>query len=351
MHAMLYRTNGKNIRHNYCTSQYFLYNLFMGAAPNMTSEHNETNSMPDLLRFPIRVLAEKTGIGTSTLRAWERRYGLLKPERTPKGHRLYGPADIRQVQKIVDLLNDGHSLPKIADLLSAGSDTGSPTGVLPVASDQQELSPVWQRFVDSTCQAISDFSIERIDAEYNEASSLYPIDMVTDKLIQPTLEAVGKVWRLHPERGIAEEHFYSSWLKNRLGARFHHAYSQARGTRIICACMPGSYHEIGLMLFSLSALARGYRVLYFGADLPLNQLPYITQRSAAKAIVLSTASEENSQVNSDLAALIPSLNTPVFIGGPSEHINTDLIEQAGGIILGQRISVALKVLEGRVPAH
>ena len=57
-------------------------------------------------RFPIRVLSEKTGVGTSTLRAWERRYGLLKPERTPKGHRLYSAGDMRHVERILTLLEE-----------------------------------------------------------------------------------------------------------------------------------------------------------------------------------------------------------------------------------------------------
>jgi len=68
----------------------------------------------DLERFPIRVLAEKTGVGTSTIRAWERRYGLLKPERTPKGHRLYKNSDSQRIMKILDLLNDGHSFPNMS---------------------------------------------------------------------------------------------------------------------------------------------------------------------------------------------------------------------------------------------
>jgi len=56
-----------------------------------------------------------------------------------------------------------------------------------------------------------------------------------------------------------------------MGARFHHAYANARGARIICACVPGSYHEIGLMMFGLSFVARGYRAISFGSDLPLTE--------------------------------------------------------------------------------
>ena len=324
----------------------------------MNQDMSITEQDTDLDRFPIRVLAEKTSVGTSTLRAWERRYGLLHPERTPKGHRLYSNLDAKRVLKILDLLNDGHNLPSISEMLSAeNTSTGSVNlydleGSVPSAANAKTaMATIWDEYIESTLQATSDFNIERIDAIYNEASSLYPVDMVTDRLVQPAIAILGNRWKEHPERGVAEEHFYTSWLKNRLGARFHHAYSQARGARIICACVPGSFHEIGLMLFALSALARGYRVLYFGADLPLDQLAYITQRSAAKAVVLSAQTQMDKNANTGLTTLLKELNTPIFIGGSNELIDSDVFQENGGILLGANVSVALKVFESHVPAY
>lgn len=298
--------------------------------------------------FPIRVLADKTTIATSTLRAWERRYGLLQPQRTPKGHRLYQQADVKRVAKIINLLNDGHSLPNIARLLASelppvsGSENHD-------AGSSSALSQVWQDFIAASLDACRDFNIERLDAIYNEASSLYPLDLVTEKLILPSIKILGEAWTQRPQSGIAEEHFYSSWLKNRLGARFHHAYSQARGARIVCACAPGSYHEIGLMLFALSALSRGYRVLYFGADLPLDQLRHIAQRSAAKAIVLGAQLPMSEAMSAELTSLLADIKTPVFLGGPADMPVDENFLAAGGILLGSNIAVALKVFESRVP--
>jgi len=312
-------------------------------------------------RFPIRILSEKTGVGTSTLRAWERRYGLMHPARTPKGHRLYNAQDAQRVRKILDLLNDGHSLPAIAQMLAVDISANAPaaSAKAPIAQTSSPaasgMSDIWQSFIDSSIDATSDFNIERIDAIYNEASSLYPLEMVTERLILPTLQLLGEVWQQYPERGIAQEHFYTSWLKNRIGARFHHAYSHARGARIVCACAPGNYHEIGLMLFALSALARGYRVLYFGADLPLNQLPYITQRSAARALVLSLSNHApdsaSESVNQSLIQLPGELSTPVFIGGSDRQLDSDAFQAAGGILLGNNISVAIRVFESHIPVY
>jgi len=316
---------------------------------NYASEDIVASAAKDL--FPIRVLSDKTTVGTSTLRAWERRYGLLSPERTPKGHRLYSESDVRRVHKILNLLEDGHSLPGIANMLAANKNATNNDKRTQEKFVSDETTPVWTTFVESTLVATSDFNVERMDAIYNEATSLYPIDLVIARLIEPVLNKLGTQWIEHPERGIAEEHFYTSWLKNRIGARFQHSYSHAKGARIVCACLPGSFHEVGLMLFALSVLARGYRVLYFGADLPLNQIAYINQRSAAKAIVLGAHTQVNKDVNTELASLIPTLQTPVFIGGVDKQINTDIIESNNGILLGSNIQVALRIFESHVPAY
>ena len=330
----------------------------MAKSKTMNQDTINSGQEIDLDRFPIRVLAEKTTVGTSTLRAWERRYGLLKPERTPKGHRLYSHLDVKRVLKILDLLNDGHTLPGIAKMLSVENTSTDSLNLYDLESNKASpsiantaMATIWDEYIKSTLEATSDFNIERIDAIYNEASSLYPVDMVTDRLIQPAIAILGNRWKAHPQSGVAEEHFYTNWLKNRLGARFHHAYSQARGARIICACVPGSYHEIGLMLFALSALARGYRVLYFGADLPFDQLPYIAQRSAAKAVVLGAQTRMDENANKGLIALAKELNTPLFIGGSDELIDTEAFQANGGILIGANVSVALKVFESHVPAY
>lgn len=319
---------------------------------NLRNNQTHNAELPlDSDLFPIRVLAEKTTVGTSTLRAWERRYGLLTPERTPKGHRLYSQKDVKRVSKILDLLDDGHSLPVIADMLSADKNSETTASVTTEAVPFTDIASVWTDFVKSTLVATRDFNVERMDAIYNEATSLYPIDLVIAHLIQPVLDKLGTAWIEHPERGIAEEHFYTSWLKNRIGARFHHSYSHAKGARIVCACLPGSFHEVGLMLFALSALSRGYRVLYFGADLPLNQLSYIAKRSAAKAIVLGAHMQLNKNINSELATLVSTIDAPVFIGGHDENINTDAIQASGGILLGSNIPVALRIFESQIKVY
>ena len=103
-------------------------------------------------------------------------------------------------------------------------------------------------------------------------------------------------------------------------------------------------------MFSLSALTRGYRVLYLGADLPLDQLSKVVSRSAARGVVLSAREEIDAAMQQRLAGLSASLGVPVMLGGPCSDRAVGEFEEAGGIRLGSRIAVALRVLGSHVPA-
>jgi len=173
--------------------------------------------------------------------------------------------------------------------------------------------------------------------------------MVTERLIEPVLAHLGNEWQSR-DAGIAEEHFYSHWVRNRLGARFHHASSQASGTRILCACLPESHHEIGLMLFTISALTRGYRVLYLGANLPLAEIPAVISRSGTRGVVLSSRADIDATMEQQLADLLTWVNVPVMLGGPCSDHPLPRFEQAGGVRLGSRIAIALRILDSHIPA-
>ena len=295
-------------------------------------------------RLPIRRLSQRTGVGASTLRAWERRYGLLRPERTPKGHRLYSIDDVHRVERILTLLGEGHSLPAIADQLKQGEDIAA------LDANRIEHGDAWLDYRSNTLRAIEEFSTERLEAIYNEASSLYPVDIVTERLIEPVLLELGERWQ-EREAGVAEEHFFASWIRNRLGARFHHAIGQAGGARVVCAGLPGSHHEIGLLLFSLSALSRGYRVLFLGVDLPLDQVPVVARRSAARGVVLSGRGDIDQSVEAELARTRQLLKVPLMLGGLCSNRPLEIFESAGGVRLGSGIATALKVLGSHVPLY
>ena len=305
--------------------------------------------------FPIRVLAERTGVGHSTLRAWERRYGLLQPHRTPKGHRLYTEDDVQLIKRVLDLLKEGHSISSASDYLkesmSAASVIKGPITQIDTDQTPPPADTPWQGYLEQMMHAIQDFSSERLDAVYNEASSLYPLDVISNHLIVPALNIFGTSWR-EDDAVIGQEHFFSAWLRNKLGARLHHSTSLATGSNLVVASAPEHRHELGALMFTLAALGRGYRVVYLGADMPLSPLPYIVERSRARALILAVGETTNfDTLDGALLEMKNRLKCPLFVGGPVPSSHKQVLLEGGIDTLGDQLSLAIHVIASRIPVH
>ena len=206
------------------------------------------------------------------------------------------------------------------------------------------------RYRDAMLDGVVNFNEGTLETIYNEAMSLYPVDVVTTKLLLPLMKQLGKRWE-QESAGIAEEHFFSVFMRNKLGARFHHRNLQNNGPKIVAACLPGEHHEFGLLLFSLSAHARGYRVILLGADMPMMQLPEVVNRSDADAIILSGTDHcVRDGFDDQISALVSLSNVPVFIGGSFSQKHRDQVEDAGAYALGDDLIVGLRAIGKQLPA-
>jgi DNA-binding transcriptional MerR regulator/methylmalonyl-CoA mutase cobalamin-binding subunit len=302
--------------------------------------------------FPIRELVQRTGVNASTLRAWENRHGILKPQRTPSGHRLYSQEDVLRVRRLQELLVQGFGLGEISELLARdGGEVGGLVSEANLTTASINLNPAWEGYVLETLRALADFSTERLDSLYNEACALYPIGVITQELLIPVLQQLGLRWDKHPS-GIAEEHFFSAWLRNKLGARLHHSLALRPGRPVILACLPQENHEIGLLIFSLGVLDLGYRVIYLGANMPTRQIIHVSNHTHALGIVLvGRGSNRNESVMDDVAWLARTANIPVFVGSHISVQDKEKCLHAGARPLGNDIPLGLRLLESQLSAH
>jgi DNA-binding transcriptional MerR regulator len=294
-------------------------------------------------QYPIRTIAELTGIPSTTLRAWERRYGLLKPARTPKGHRLYSSEDIELIRKISNLLKHNHSISEAIRMVR----NPDQAGLLPPLQGENH----WRGFQQQLLNAIEVFNDQNLDKVYNDALAIYPIDRVTEQVIIPVMKILGERWR-ERDAGIAEEHFFSAFLRNKLGARFHHDTHRSRGRRILVACLPDEYHELGVLLYCIAAIGRGYRILYLGTDTPLEQIPPVVERSQVAAVLLSGSRRDDwdDRLASALDRCIQRLDIPVMLGGELSEYYADNIRQLDASPLGTDHVRALDAMESIIPA-
>jgi DNA-binding transcriptional MerR regulator len=304
---------------------------------------NDSNGLPDLGLVPIRTVSSLTGVNSVTLRAWERRYDLIKPIRTPKGHRLYTMADVELIHQVVSLLDHGMSIGQVRQVLDA--DKARPA---PVADP--ELDP-WLNYRRQLLRAVAAFDDGDLNEVYNEVLSLYPVDIVTSRLIVPLLRELGERWA-QGLGSIAEEHFFSVFLRNKLGARFHHLSRDRQGPKLLAACLPGEQHEVGLLLFALAALDRDYRVVLLGPNTPLGELPPVVAQAATQAIVLAGSLEVAATVvEEDLPLLRRTVAVPVFVGGRITERYRDAIAAAGAIPLENDLNLALRGIDSILARH
>ena len=279
--------------------------------------------------YPIRAVSSLTGVHPVTLRAWERRYGLLKPVRTPKGHRLYTSEHVDLIQRVLAMTGRGIPIGRVSEALRAEA-----------AGAAKPAAGPWRGYLRRMSEAIADFDEQALEAVYEEALALHRIEVVTRELLMPLLRALGERWA-KVAGGVAEEHFFSSYLRNKLGARFHHRAARGEGPRLLAACAPGEHHEIGLLLFALGAHESGLRVVLLGGDMPLAEIGIAARRARCDAIVVSS-SIESKTLGEALAALVAGSGVPVFVGGAAARLQEASINRSGAIALPGTIDAGVR---------
>lgn len=290
--------------------------------------------------YPIRTVSRLTGVNAVTLRAWERRYGLIKPHRTESGHRVYSDNHINEIRQILEMIDRGMSIGQVGTLLKAES-------AKPLSQQDEDGWDIYRRRMIG---AVQSFDEQLVDETYNDAMSIYPVDVVTKRLVVPVLGELGQRW--HDRSGtVSEEHFFTSLLRNKLGARLHHRGKRSDGPRLILACLQGERHEIGALLFALSAMDRVFRLIYLGANVPLRDLPGVQTKAQCCGIILAGTNEPSDyDLSAELSELVERVDIPVFVGGRVCSHARRAIEGSGAISLGTELSPAMRVIESELNA-
>jgi MerR family transcriptional regulator, light-induced transcriptional regulator len=283
--------------------------------------------------LPIRTISALTGVNAITLRAWERRYGLITPGRTSKGHRLYTHEHVEEIRRVIALVERGVPISRVREIIEAQRPT-----------DAQARGP-WKEYLQRLMAAVARFDEPELDRIYDEALSVHAIDNLTRKLVLPLLAHLGERWK-DVDGAIAEEHFFATYLRSKLGARLQHRMRYAEGPRLVAACTAGEHHEIGLLLFALEASEAGLKPILLGADTPLADIAIAQRRSRAGAIVLSSSvGPAPGLLESALPRLVAETTVPVFVGGATSIRFRHAIASAGAVPLGADLEDGIRLLK------
>ena len=299
--------------------------------------------------YTIGRVAALTGVPVATLRAWERRYGVVQPVRTDTGYRLYDATALSAIQRMQALLDEGFG-PKaaaaevVAEREAAQADLA--TGTVPSANgtgSDDDDQPSVARFL-SAAIALDSAELGRALDEMFLAMSF---EAALDLRLMPAVRALGDAWEAG-ELGVGGEHVASAAIMRRLGTAFEAAAGDVDGPRILTGLPAGSRHEIGILAFATAARRCGLAVLHLGADLPNDMWVHAVAAYGAEAAVLavSTAADVDSASSAVDAMTRAHPHLLVFTGGDSQ----DAVMPPARA-LGQDIASAARNLADTLAGH
>jgi len=254
-------------------------------------------SAPDSLR--IGEFSRRVGVSAEVLRAWERRYGLLSPMRSPGGFRLYSSHDAARVEQMQEGIGRGLSAAQAAR--AAIGETAASSGFA-------------DPFTSRLRRAFDTYDEEGVQAALDDGFQALGLETMLREVVLPALAAVGLDWEKDP-RAISREHFASNLIRARL-LSLARLWGRGTGPLALLACPSGERHDIGLVAFGLVLRSHGWRIVFLGADVPLATLEETVREAVPDLTVL--ASFDSGLLESQTQA-IRSLATDarVMLAGPA----------------------------------
>jgi DNA-binding transcriptional MerR regulator len=264
----------------------------------------------------IGELSRRSGVSPELLRAWERRYGLLQPTRSAGGLRLYSTDDLGRVRAMQQHLAEGFAAAEAAALATETARRGGEELAAPGATD--ELATSIANFDDGAAHAVFDSLLARLST-----------DALLRDVVVPYLHELGEGWE-RGEVSIAQEHFASALLRGRL-LGLARGWGRGIGPVAVLACAPGEQHDLGLLAFGLALRARGWRIVYLGADTPIASVADAARSCDPAAVVVSAIDPRVFRRHSDELQQL-ARDTHLFLGGAGAAkalLDTDLTRLTG----------------------
>jgi DNA-binding transcriptional MerR regulator len=261
------------------------------------------------VRLRIGALSERVGVSPELLRAWERRYRLLRPRRTEGGFRLYSAADEERVRAMLRHLEAGVPAAEAARLALAET-PASGNGVF--AARLEALTAGLREALDDFDEPAANLALDRLLASFT-------IETVLREVVLRYLHELGVRW----ERGdasVAQEHFASNLLRGRL-LGLARGWGRRSGPTTVLACAPRELHDLPLIVFGLVLAGRGSGVTFLGADTPVATVADVARDLETRLVVVSASTRERLiSVRRELRELARSVPVALAGAGASEAL-------------------------------
>ncbi len=288
--------------------------------------------MEKMYKYPIKVVSQMTGLSAFVIRAWEKRYDAVIPSRTDTNRRLYSEEDIKKLRLLNEAVQKGHNIGGIANLsvndlksiLKQERNAGRELVSEEIISDFDSL-------LDVCLEAVKAYDAKKLETILLKASSKLSQPQLIENLIVPLVYKLGELWH-EGEIRVANEHLATAVIRSFLANIMEQNNPEENAPIIISATPLGQNHELGAMIVGVTAAPLGWKVIYLGPNLPVEEISAVADSLEAKVVALSIVYPgDDQQLKMDLMKLKKILpeDVSIMIGGRAAGGYLDIIDEIG----------------------
>lgn len=217
--------------------------------------------------YQIHQLEQMTGIKAHTIRIWEKRYGIIQPDRTDTNRRSYSEAQVRKLLNVSTLLSGGQKISKIASLSEDELNS-----LVEEQSDSHVADSICAGYINDLVKSMLDFNEPAFEKIFSAATTRFGIYDAMVNVIYPFLNKVGVLWNISRTAPI-QEHFASCIIKRKLmSATDGLMPASKKSKKFLLFLPPDEWHEVGLLFANYMIRSKGYETIYLGQNVPIENV-------------------------------------------------------------------------------
>lgn len=301
--------------------------------------------MENSSKYNIKSVSVLTNLNIHTIRAWEKRYSAVTPERTDTNRRMYSKEDIEKLNLLSDALRNGHSIGAVAHLSSEEL-----RGLIPNQFNQTSIvtkpEGTFQNLISQSIFHILNYDYKNFENLLLDSSVNYSRQSLLIDVIIPLLDEIGRLWENGKIR-VTHEHFAVTVLRTFLGSLIDNNLNPPTAPKILTTTPEGFLHELGALISALYAMDFGWNAIFLGANLPAEEISAAAKANEVNAILLSLVyPEDDPRTGKQLRKLRKYIGEDmhILISGQSAIGYLKFIEETNSILV-QKLSDLPTVLK------
>lgn len=311
-------------------------------------------SDPAEARHPIGVVARRTGLKPDLIRAWERRYAAVTPQRSDTRRRFYSDADIERLRLLRDATTEGRAISQVAELSAdelvaliaedkaekaEPEEQGSEgvAGDVRPAIEDEDAAAQGEQILSNCLAAVRRLDPKELERQLERASVALSRIYLLQRLLVPLMHSIGDLWQEGSLRP-AHEHMASSVVRSFVG-HMQGTYQEAQTAPHLVATTPArQHHELGALIVAAIASSEGWNVTYLGPDLPAEEIAAAVQQKGALALALSVTYPPDDPVLPDELRRLRRLlgkGVKILVGGRAVDAYRGVLDDIGAAQAGR----------------